>query len=195
VAVHDRVAVFVGPAGAGKSTTAATFARKGFAVLSDDIVAVIERDKSFCVLPAYPHLSLWPDSVQMLFGSPDALPRFTLDWEKRCLSLGTSETQFESRILPLAAIYLLAERSFAPVSSIVALRPQVALLSLVPNTYATNVLDAELRAQEFSLLGKLVTSIPVRQLHPSCDPARLPDLCSAVLSDLASAPRDPSAHS
>ena len=188
VAVDDQVAAFVGPAGAGKSTTAAAFARRGFAVLSDDIVAVIEMGQRFCVLPAYPHLSLWPESVEMLFGSADALPRFTLDWEKRCLALGTTDTRFESRTLPLAAIFVLAQRTVAPVSSIVPLPPQAALLSLLPNTYATNVLDANLRAKEFEFLGRLVTRVPVRQLLPDSDPAKLPNMCDAVLSDLASVP-------
>jgi hypothetical protein len=185
VVLGDKAVAFVGPAGAGKSTTAAAFARTGCPVLSDDIVAIIAKDQAFYVLPAYPHLSLWPDSVQMLFGSPDALPRFTLDWEKRCLAMGTWDTQFESRTLPLGAIYLLAERSPAPASSVVALRPQAALLSLLPNTYATNALDAELRAKEFALLGELVTLVPVRQLHPDTDPARLTDFCSAIRFDVS----------
>src|SRR5258708_3332580 len=88
VAIEDRWVAFVGPEAAGKSTTAAAFARQGYGVLSDDIVALVERDGAFHVMPAYPHLCLWPDSVKMLYGSSEMLPRFSPEWEKRRLALG-----------------------------------------------------------------------------------------------------------
>src|SRR6266851_8143358 len=113
VAIEDRCVAFVGPAGAGKSTTAAAFARQGYAVVSDDIVALVERAGALHVMPAYPHLCLWPDSVKMLYDSPEALPRLIPDWDKRRLSLGEQGTFFESRCLPLAAVYVLSERGQA----------------------------------------------------------------------------------
>jgi len=88
---RGRCVAFLGSPGAGKSTTAAAFARDGHAVLSDDIVALVDQEGTFEVLPAYPHLCLWPDSVTMLYGSPDALPRFSTNWEKRRLALGKEE--------------------------------------------------------------------------------------------------------
>ncbi|MGH9700627.1 MAG: HPr kinase/phosphorylase, partial [Candidatus Acidiferrales bacterium] len=73
VEIHGRAVIFPGEEGAGKSTTAAALARRGHAVLSDDVVALAERDGIFLVLPAYPYLSLWEDSVKMLYGAEDAL--------------------------------------------------------------------------------------------------------------------------
>ena len=61
VAFADHAIAFVGSEGAGKSTTAALMAQKGCAVISDDVVALVERDGSFYVYPAYPYLCLWPD--------------------------------------------------------------------------------------------------------------------------------------
>jgi len=75
VSIGDRSIVFVGSEGAGKSTTAAAFAQQGFAVLSDDIVALVEREQQFHVLPAYRCVNLWPDSVKLLYGSEGALPQ------------------------------------------------------------------------------------------------------------------------
>ena len=63
VAFDDHCVAFVGSAGAGKSTTAAAFAKLGCGIVSDDIVGLVERDGIFYVLPAYPHLCLWPESV------------------------------------------------------------------------------------------------------------------------------------
>jgi hypothetical protein len=185
VAFNERSVAFVGAAGAGKSTTAAAFARDGYGVLSDDIVALVEQEGAFHVMPAYPHLALWPDSVKMLYGSSEALPRFIPDWDKRRLDLGNQGTRFESRPLPLGAIYILGERRSDPAPYLERVRPKSALLSLVAETYANKILDREMRANEFAVLGRLVTAIPIRQVHPHENANRLKELCNVIREDLA----------
>lgn len=184
VAFGDYSIAFVGAAGAGKSTTAAAFAREGHAVLSDDVVALAERDGVFHVLPAYPHVSLWPESVTMLYGSEVALPHFTKGWDKRRLALGDAGNQFERRSLPLGAIYLLGPRQ-AEAPGVKDISPQAAFLDLVTNTYATNTLDREKRGEEFAGLGRLFSKVPVRQVCPSSDPNHLKELCRSIEDDFA----------
>ena len=138
------------PQGAGKSTTAAAFARSGRSVISDDIVGLVEREGQFYVLPAYPHLCLWPESVQMLYGSPEALPRFIQDWEKRRLPLGEDGARFEDRTLLLEAVYLLSTRRAQAAPLIDAIPSAEALPALVANTYATNLIDRDMRAKELA---------------------------------------------
>jgi hypothetical protein len=183
VAVEDRAVAFVGPAGAGKSTTAAAFARKRYRVLSDDIAALVERDGAFHLMPAYPHICLWPDSVRMLYGSSEALPRFVPDWEKRRLVLGEQETRFECRPLPLGAIYVLGERCAGRAPLVQPMPPQSALLSLITDTYANSILDRDLRAREFAVLGQLVSTIPVRRVSAHTDTARIGEFCRAIRDD------------
>ena len=180
VAFEDRSVAFVGQTGAGKSTTAAAFVRQGHGAISDDIVALTEREGVLHVMPAYPHLCLWPESVRMLYDSPEALPRLLPDWDKRRLALGEEGARFESRCLPLGAIYVLNERRPSPAPYVEALRPQNALLALVADTYANKILDRELRAREFAVLGRLVTAVPVRRVYPHEDPARLEELCNVI---------------
>ncbi len=186
VSYEGRCIAFLGSAGAGKSTTAAAFARTGHAILSDDIVALVEREGALLAMPAYPHLCLWPDSVSMLYGSPDALPRFSPNWEKRRLALGEGGTRFETRALPLGAIYLIGDRRSENAPCVEAVRPQAALLSLVAETYANKILDREMRAREFELLSGLVTKVPVRRVYPHTDTARLGQLCRTIREDLHS---------
>ena len=186
VAFEDRSVAFVGQTGAGKSTTAAAFAQQGYGVISDDIVALVEREGALYAMPAYPHLCLWPESVGMLYDSPEALPRLMPDWDKRRLTLGEEGTRFESRCLPLGAIYVLSERRPDPAPYIEAIRPQNALLALVADTYANKILDREMRAREFAILGRLVTTVPVRRVYPHEDPTRLAELCRVVREDLES---------
>jgi len=186
VAIEDQSVAFVGQTGAGKSTTAAAFARQGYGVISDDIVALVEREGTLYVMPAYPHLCLWPESVRMLYDSPEALPKLMPDWDKRRLILGEDGTRFESRCLPLGAIYLLSERRPNPAPYVEAIRPQNALLALVADTYANKILDREMRAREFAVLSRLATTVPIRRIYPHEDPNRLAELCRVIRKDFDS---------
>jgi hypothetical protein len=185
VSVDNRCIAFVGEEGAGKSTTAAAFARQGFGVISDDVVALVESPEGLQALPGYPHLCLWQDSVEMLYGTAEALPQLSMGWEKRRLALGDHGTRFESRSLPLGVIYLLAERRPDQAPSIEEVRPQAGLLSLVADTFANKILDREMRAHEFAVLGRLVTMVPIRRLHPRNDGSRLEELCAMIRKDFA----------
>ena len=176
---------FLGPAGAGKSTTAAAFARQGYPVVSDDIVPLVEQRGVFLIKAANLYLCLWPDSVTVLYGSADALPRFTPGWEKRRLDLGKAGTRLETHTLPLAAIYVLGERRSNSAPRAERIHPRPALLSLVAETYASKVLDRAMRAREFEVLGRLIAAIPVRRLVAHSDPRRINDICGVVLEDLA----------
>ena len=138
--------------------------------LSDDVVALAEHDGSFFVHPAYPYLCLWPESVESIYGSADALPQFSANYEKRCLSLGKQELRFAERALPLAAIYILGERRGDPAPLVEEITPQQAFLSLVANTFATNIVDSSMRAKEFETLGRLVPRVTIRQICAHQDP-------------------------
>ena len=56
---------------AGKSTTAAAFAKLGYPVLSDDLLALSDTGGTWVVEAGYPGLRLWPDSVGPLLAHDD----------------------------------------------------------------------------------------------------------------------------
>jgi hypothetical protein len=186
VAFEDRSVAFVGAPGAGKSTTAAAFAQQGHGVLSDDIVALAEREGSFHVMPGYPYLCLWPESLKMLHDSPETFPRITPDGEKRRLALGNMGPRFESRPLRLAGVYFLGERRPDPAPYVETIRAKAALLSLVADTYANKILDRDLRAREFEVLSRLVETVPIRRVFPHSNASRIGDLCRVIREDFVS---------
>jgi hypothetical protein len=186
VSIDDGVVAFVGPQEAGKSTTAAALAQQGCAIVSDDVVALAEIDGEFQVHPAYPYLSLWPESVEALFGSAEALPRFGDAYDKRCLSLEKRNLAFESRQLPLRAIYVFGQRRAERAPAITSMSAQDSFLALVANTFATNALDPALRANEFATLGRLIPRVAVRQVVAHSDPRQLPALCQLIREDVES---------
>ncbi len=117
VLIGDEAVALVGRAGAGKSTTAAAFAQCGYPVITDDVFALKDCRGRFFVEPGYATLRLWPDSVEALCGSRQALPLITPNWEKRFLDLRTGPFRFADRAVPISTIYVLADRrdSGAPV--------------------------------------------------------------------------------
>lgn len=188
VSACGKAIAFVGMAGAGKSTTAALFAQKGHAVLSDDIVALFERGSCFYVLPAYPYLNLWPWTIEMLSRSPNAVRAMTATnaVEKLRMALGTESSKFQGEALPLAVIYVLSKRSATLRAPFVEnFAPQTALMSLVANTYGNTILDSPLRAQEFDVLGRLTKSMPIRQVIASDDASQLTRLYEVICEDFA----------
>jgi dephospho-CoA kinase len=47
VAIGDEAIALLGPAGSGKSTTAAAFAERGYSVLAEDVVTLDDRGDHF----------------------------------------------------------------------------------------------------------------------------------------------------
>jgi hypothetical protein len=181
VAFRDRAIAFLGPAGAGKSTTAAALARRGHPIISDDIVAVEERDDGFFVFPAHPYLGLWPESVEMLYGRQTKIPGFASNWDKRRLSLSDHNLKFQERALPLGAIFLLGERTSDPAAPFLETAPaREGLMELVSNSYGTNLLEKDMRAREFELLGDLKALVPTWRLRPHADREKLASLCDLI---------------
>ena len=184
VVVGGSVIGLLGPAGAGKSTTAASFADLGYSVASDDVLALIDRGDHFLVQPAYPRIRLWPESVSALYGAADRLPLLTPTWEKRYLDLTAEGYSFQREPLPLAGIYWLGERrDDASAPSVEPTPASAGMVALVGNSYGNYMLDREMRSREFEVLTRLLTHIPLRRVMPHADIKRLPELCRLILED------------
>lgn len=181
VAVGDQAIALVGPGGAGKSTTAAAFAKCGFAVLSDDVVVLADQGDHFVVQPAYPRVNLWPDSVRALFGSEDALSLLAPSWGKRYLPLGQNSHRFESKPVRLGAIYFLGARETGLASPVIEeVSSKMALLTLVAETYVNYLLTRDMQRRCFDVLGRVVAHVPVHSVRLTADARQIVDICEAI---------------
>ncbi|HEX6039027.1 hypothetical protein [Longimicrobium sp.] len=180
VALGDRTVAICGPAGAGKSTTAAAFAARGRPVLADDVVALREGADGLCVQPAYPHLRLWPDVLPAL-GTGD-LPPLTPNWDKRFRDLAAAGA-FHDAPLPLGAVYVLGGREEDDAPRLEPLPPAEAVLQLVGNAYMGWLPDAAARARDLAVFGRVARALPVVRVIPHADPRRVGALCDAIEAD------------
>ena len=185
IVIDGKAIALIGPAGSGKSTTAAAFAARGFSVLAEDVVTLDDRGDSFFVRPAYPCIRLWPASVAALYGSRSALPPLTPNWDKCYLDLTRPGARFENEPRALGAIYLLNGRSDEPHAPFVEpIDTAAGMMSLIANTYGTKLLDRHMRAREFELLSRLLAHVPLRRVTPHTNANRLRSLCNLLLADL-----------
>jgi hypothetical protein len=189
VMVGDEAIGFLGTGGAGKSTLAARFALGGLPVVSDDVLPLVEEDSRFLVRPSVPHIKLWPESVNQLYGRPDALPKLvpsSKDWDKRFLDLTQPGMIFAEGKRPLGALYLLEPRSTAiSLPQIDRLSQAEALVALIANSYVNYALSKEMRQHEFSVLSRLVQSVPVRKLTLPETMGDVSELAEVLREDLA----------
>ena len=187
VSIRDQAIALVGPAGAGKSTTAAAFAKCGYRVISDDVVALRQEGSQFGILPGYPRVNLWAESVHAMFGSSASLPLISPAWDKHFLPLDPL-TEFETRSLPLGGLYILQRRAAGITAPAVVeqLTGAEAFVALLGNTYMNHLPDLNGRCREFELLGRVVAQVPVRRIHAAADLSVLPELCATITADMGS---------
>jgi hypothetical protein len=183
VVVGSEAIALVGPAGSGKSTTAAAFSNQGFDILADDVVTLDDYSDRFLVRPAYPCIRLWPASVKTLYGCDSHLPRLTPNWDKCYLDL---TERFPNKPVPLSAIYLFSERSEDPRAPFVQpLDRTEALLSLIANTYTNYLIDKSMQAKQFELLTRVLANVPVRRVTPHVQARRIQQLCECLVNDFS----------
>lgn len=186
IVVNGFAIAILSPAGYGKSTTAAAFAKRGYPVLSDDVVALIDHGDIFWVQPAFPRLHLWPPSVKALFGQDDALPRITPEnpfWDKRYLDLCRNNYRFQSSPMKLAAVYNGKHSDAKDIPHLDTLSAHEGFIALIANTYSSRLLDKKMRALEFDVLSRLAASVPVKCLKSQKDLVDPHKTCNIILDD------------
>lgn len=160
VAVGDGAVAFVGAKGAGKSTTAAAFLRRGHALIADDVVAVdLDAGGGPAVSPGLATVKLWPRSLTAVGVDPHTVPRLHGGVEKRILRADGAPS---GGPLPLRALYVLEEGEKLALEP---LRARDAFEEVVRHTYATRFIGPVVRETDlFRRCTRLLQSVPVGRL-------------------------------
>lgn len=191
VAIGTRCIALLGAKGAGKSTTAATFSKLGYTVLSDDVARLVEHDSGFLVWPGYPRLRLRPDAATAVVGGVDDLARVFEEGptapDKRYLELTQCGKSFPQSPYELEAIYLLEPREKRlQVPFITPVAVPTRLITLVPHTSMNMVRTKAQRGREFITLARLARLMPLRRVYRADSLSTLPQLCQLIVNDVYS---------
>ncbi len=137
VRLDDRTIALCGPAGSGKSTTAAALIDRGAALICDDLGRFDVIDGRAVVFPSTPRLKLHPEALEALQWPAQGLDRVHSHAKK----FHVPQAQRDPRLsIPLDAIYLLVWAGGAV--EITALTGLASLRTLVDAaTYRSGLLD------------------------------------------------------
>jgi hypothetical protein len=184
------VCAFAGPAGAGKSTLAASFLLAGYPVLSDDCLVLDEDHQSILATPAYPGLRLWDDTLVALGEALRlSLPVAHYTSKQRVFALDQGGA-FLSNPHPVARIYCLewqsemkgAESLHNPI--IEDLSHRDGFMKLITSTFLLDIADPMMLARQFHFLERVVSRVPIRRLRIPDTFLSLPAVRETILADL-----------
>ena len=186
VLAPSGVIAFLGAAGHGKSTLAASFCQQGLPAIADDCLVLKEDHRNFVVTPSCWGLRLWPETISALFGTELDYPKVAHYTDKRRLKADNEQLFFSIEPAPLRRIYVLAtpETADAGAIKITALSPREATMALVNAAYRLDISDRDRLRKEFADLGSLAATREVWQLAFPRDLSLLPRVKAAILENL-----------
>jgi hypothetical protein len=173
--------IFLGKSGPGKSTLAAYLAQQGFPVLCDDFVVLSQQGSHTLVVPAYPGVRLWPDTLSTLFDHNARTTPVAHYSEKRRLALDGDDGQAVS--VPLARVYILSNEDDAWAGGEIGaqtLSRRESVIELSKYAHLLDVSDQPSLCQRFNKLALLADAIPCYRLFFPYDFSQLPAVCEVV---------------
>jgi hypothetical protein len=137
VADGNGVIALIGVARAGKSTLTALLLQYGYTFVTDDVVAVeVRQTERSEILPGFPQMKLWPDTLEHLGWPLEVAPRFWPDWDKRHWSVNGL---IPSEGLKLRQIYVLEEGDDIAIEP---LTGKAAFMMIVQHLYHAGLMTA-----------------------------------------------------
>jgi len=175
VAVEDEAVLFLGSAGCGESTMAATLHARGYGLATDDVAVLRVEEGCPMLFPGFPQLKLWPEALVSLGDDPEKLPRCNPHLEKRARS---AVHEFPSVPLPVKRIYVLDEGNTL---EILPLQPQEALAELLHHTYGATGVGS---TSHFFKCASIVDNVTICSLRMHKSLSQLPNVAQLIEEDL-----------
>ncbi|MFC4320701.1 phosphoenolpyruvate carboxykinase (ATP) [Litchfieldia salsa] len=182
VSINGKAYAIVGDSGAGKSTLASAFLKKGYKLISDDVIPVTFSEKGTPeVTPAYPQQKLWQNSLTE-FGIESTNLRPIIEREtKYAIAV---ENQFVTQTLPLAGIFELVKTEnnnviFQEINNLERLH------KLFYHTYRNFILEpAGLLKWHFSFTAQLLNHVKVYQIQRPITRFTAAELTTLILENI-----------
>ncbi|MCH1626273.1 HPr kinase/phosphorylase [Fredinandcohnia quinoae] len=162
VVINGKAYAIVGDSGAGKSTLASAFIKRGYSLLSDDVIAVTLADGNQpIVTPAYPQQKLWQESIDQ-FGMDSGQYRPVIQRETK-FAIPVKE-HFKTEPTPLAGVIELTKKENGRIE-ITPIQDLERLLKLFQHTYRNFLIARSgLMDWHFETLTKIVNKLDLYQI-------------------------------
>ena len=181
VLTRHGVIAFVGKTRQGKSTLAASFAREGCALVSDDCLVLRAEQGGWTAIPSYPGVRLWPSTVGEVLGE-DARTRDVAHYTVKRRLDDTAVLPYASGPATLGRLFFLADD--ASEVSLERLSPGRTVMTLVEFAYNLDIKDASFLRRQFDTVVRLTGEVPADAVHYPREFAALPAVREAILRHL-----------
>ena len=98
-----RSVLITGDSGAGKSTTAAEFLRRGWKLVTDDVTCIFDRDGVPMVQSSYPSQKLWQDALDHYDKTDDDIHSLYFSENREKFGVNVSDSFFDG-VCPLSMV-------------------------------------------------------------------------------------------
>lgn len=194
VRIDDEVVLFIGPKGAGKSTTAAYFNSKGCPIWCDDYCTLEQRDKLFYAFPGETQVKLKSDTIQGLSIVMDHLqplyapyPEFSdvpVDTFKSYYR-NPSGTSIERSPVKIKAIILLHRRSTDNKVLIKPAHKMESLKVIMGEIMLRDIVTKEYMGYYFGETKKMLDIVPIYTAQAADDLAQINRLFESILDQVS----------
>jgi hypothetical protein len=183
---NDKLVLFTGDSGAGKSTTLTKLALRGYTVFTDDICVIDKEGKG---VASYPMIKLWDDALEKLnnpaFSNKDFKIRPGMDKYGYFF-----HDSFNTHAVPIDTIFIIRTDNFPgspPQQQLTGHKAFDALAHQVYRRYL--VIGPELRTLYFKRVAMLAHNCRVIEIHrqPANDPEKFIDKIESLITQYTTA--------
>ncbi|NEO91594.1 MAG: hypothetical protein F6K56_15670 [Moorea sp. SIO3G5] len=179
IVVNNQAIAFMGGSGWGKSTLAGAFHRKGYQIITDDVMPVNLDEGYPLIIPSFPQIKLWPSAADSLGHNSKNLPPLYPNAPK--LSY-TFTHGFQRTAVPLKRLYVLAKGDEHQITK---LTPQQAFPEVVRHSRDVDVLIApDCVSTHLRQCASLIKTVSICRFTRKPNLMELPDLVALVEKDI-----------
>ncbi|TCN22177.1 aldolase [Mesobacillus foraminis] len=182
IAIDGKAYAIIGESGAGKSTLASAFLKRGYQLLTDDVIALsISKSSLPIITPSYPQQKLWQESLKE-FGME--FSTYSKVYQRETKFAVPVPTQFYRDPLPLAGIFELV-RSESESLDLIKIEGLDRLQTLFNNTYRNFLIPSlGLLEWHFNISTSIVSQTRMFQLQRPINSFTAHQLVSLILNCL-----------
>ena len=170
--------LFLGGKREGKSTMIGYLMKEGYRIISDDICPIISSQQNiFSVLPSFPKIKLWPNSLEFLNEKPHDHEKVHPDFDKRNLTI---DNLFHNEITSVSSIIILGTADKIDIARIKGVQ---AIQELMPHMIINRFTENQPKTIQKSIyyqVIEIVRHIPVYKLTRPRDLHLLPAIAALI---------------
>lgn len=180
--IDNNAIAFIGSEGAGKSTTSFAFIKKGYRLLSDDVLGIkLNNENIPNVISGFPVIKLWPEVIRNMGENPDLMPKIQSGVEKRFYY---TYNNFINESVPLKMIFLIKETRKDTIIRDHSL--QESTIELVKSTLYANSFNNTQLINNLINCGEIAKRVPIKLLEVKRSLNDIPNLVKIVESYITS---------